>query len=176
LNGGTRLNVRTNALDKAGDGTVPIWSGQPNGIQSVPVPGEHSKLFRSDALRAILAELLGAPRLLAAAPTELSLSPKVVEPSDQLHAALVFPTTATSIQGAITLYRLQLDDYGAVIDSSTIGNPIEITYEGGSAEALTVTFEAPNLRGYYRARFEGFDMNPAEDEFVVQDPPNEAQA
>lgn len=174
LNIAARDQVRSFTLDKAGDGTVPIWSGQPNGIQSMPVPGEHSKLFRSDALRNILIELLGAPtRLAAAAAVELSLSPKVVEPTEPMHASLVFPNTANSIQGVITVSRLQLDAEGSETGDALIGNPIKMDYNGGSAEAITVTFDAPNLKGYYRVRFEAAGMNPAEDEFVVQDPADE---
>jgi hypothetical protein len=137
----------------------------------MPVPGKHSKLFRSDALRNILIELLGAPRTLAAAITvELSLSPKVVEPAEPMHASLVFPNATSSIMGTIKVSRLQLSEDGKEIGDVLIGNPININYNGGSAEAITVTFDAPNLKGYYRARFEGSGMNTAEDEFVVQDP------
>jgi pimeloyl-ACP methyl ester carboxylesterase len=172
LREGARFLVRAITVDGAGDGTVPIWSGQPNGVQSVPVPGEHSKLFCSSALRNILAELLGAPRLLAAAaaPTELSLSPKVVEPGDPIHVTLLLPGTAATIQGAITIYRLEVDGSGAETAENEFGKPISVEYAGGNAEALTITFDAPNLKGYYRARFRGANMEPSEDEFVVQDP------
>jgi pimeloyl-ACP methyl ester carboxylesterase len=173
LNISAKDQVRSFALDKAGDGTVPIWSGQPNGIQSMPVPGEHSKLFRSDALRNMLIELLGAPTRLAAEITvELSLSPKVLEPANLVHASLVFPNAPSSIQGTISVFRLQLDEKGEQIGEAPLGSPININYDGGSAEAITITFDAPNLKGYYRVRFQATGMNSAEDEFVVQDPPD----
>lgn len=165
--------VRPYTLDKSGDGTVPIWSGQPNGIQSMPVPGEHSKLFRSGALRNILIELLEVPlRLSAAITVQLSLSPKVALPTDPIHASLVFPDAPGSIVGTLTVYRLQLSEDGTEIGETAFGNPVSMNYNGASAEVITVTFEAPNFKGYYRARFAGSGMNNAEDEFVVQDPPD----
>jgi phospholipase A1 len=167
LNASTR--VRAVEVEEAGDGTVPVWSGQPNGIQSMPVPGEHTTLFRTDSFRSTIAELLGVPgRLAVRIATEVFVSPKVVEPDSPLNIVLVLPNGTTAIDGIIQLHRVEVAPDGVEVAETSFGDPTEIHYSGGSAERISLAITAPSIRGYYKLAFQGDAITTSSVEFIVQ--------
>ena len=169
--GGGAIRARSHVLDNAGDGTVPVWSGQPNGLQSLPAPGEHSKLFRSSDLRRTLAVLLGAPGTLAALlPIEISVSPKVVEPGGAVDVALIFPPGATEVDGTLRFVRITADEDGNELSAIDVGDPVTVRYSGGEVKTISVALTAPELSGFYRVTFAS-DGDETSDKVVVQETP-----
>lgn len=158
-------------FDDAGDGTVPVWSGQPDGIQSMPVGGEHGTLFRNSDLKTKLGVLLGAPGLLAAdVNVQLSVSPKVVEPGMEVSTVLLFPTGIPEIAGEIRFLRVRMNDAGEAEGESPAGKPVTLQYSGGKADKLGLLVRAPEIPGFYRVVFEADSGETAEDELIVQEP------
>ena len=169
---GSRLNVRAYELKDAGDGTVPVWSGQLQGIQGQPVGGEHGTLFRSGELRRTLAVLLGVPgRLAPAFRVELSVTPKVIEPQELIHVSLLFPDGITSLDGVLRMERLNTDNAGHVQSKTPIGKKRQIHYTGDPVDQIGTMIAAPELTGFFEVVFEdGSASVEARDDVIVQAP------
>lgn len=172
---GARYRARAIEFDDAGDGTVPVWSGQPDGIQSMPVGGEHMALFRNSDLRQTLAVLLGAPGTLALSPEaagfngELSVSPKVANPAAPVSLTLLFREGLATLKGQLHFERVVLDTAGNQSSATTAGKPVEIQYSGGTADKLGLLLVAPEFPGFYRVVFEAVSGEIATDDLIVQE-------
>lgn len=169
---GDRTRVRAVEANDAGDGTVPVWSGQPNGMQSMPVGGEHSTLFRSGDLRRTLAVLLGVPGKLAAEfVVEVSAAPKVVEPGASLGVALLFPGGVPAVQGKLSFHRVETDADGKELSAKAFGEPVSVDYSGGTVDKIGLMVDAPEYAGVYRIVFEPTTGKSGRDVLIVQEPP-----
>lgn len=167
---GSTLNVRAYELPDSGDGTVPVWSAQLQGIQGQPVGGEHGSLFRNGDLRRTLAVLLGVPGKLAPEfRVELSVTPKVVEPQSVIHATLLFPDGVTGLDGVLRMERLNTDDAGQLLGKTPIGKKQQIRYSGDPIDQIGTMILAPDLTGFFEVVFEDASAGvEARDDVIVQ--------
>jgi pimeloyl-ACP methyl ester carboxylesterase len=162
-------------VEDAGDGTVPVWSsGLGIGVQWQPVGGEHGTIYKNDDLRRTLARLLGYTGTLAAEDTqkvEVAVRDQVTEPEEPVHVALTFSGGVSKVQGRIRLERATITGAGKVTAYEPFGKPYPISYEGLNAEKLSVTFDAPDIRGIYKVLFESVAGEPlGADDLFVQEP------
>lgn len=168
---GAKLDPEGRPTDDGGDGTVPLWSGQLQGVQSLAVGGEHATLFRSDELRQTLAVLLGVPGTLAPPfQIQISVTPKVVEPGALIHVSVLFPDGIQHVDGALWLERINTDETGQVTTRARVGEPVQMSYSGGSIDKIGTAVAAPDLRGFYEIIFqEQTTGTNAVDDFIVQE-------
>ncbi|MBI1898510.1 MAG: hypothetical protein HYZ57_14745 [Acidobacteria bacterium] len=159
--------------EDSGDGTVPIWSALGAAVQNSVVGGEHGTIYQDTGLRRTLAALLGAPGVLAAAPiqVDLSIRDRVVEPDQDVHAALTFPSGVTSIDATLQFERLQLDADGKVVSAAPTGKARVIRYSGTAADKIGIVIQAPEFPGFYRlALTDAGGARLASDDLFVQEP------
>jgi len=172
---------------KSGDETVPIWSAPLPGHQGLPVGGPHAHdvLFRDGNLRRTLAVLLGKKGVLAgeAEGVEVALREHVVHPSQLVPVVLRLPPASApgARTGRLGFERASFDDKAQLQGYTRYGatSPIRLTSQAGAEDTLSVTVEAPDIKGAYRvAFFWGQDEPPAgqpeppagQDELFVQQP------
>ena len=64
-----------------------------------------------------------------------------------------------------------MTEAGVVSGYTPYGKPYPIAYEGLNAEKLSVTFDAPEIRGIYKVVFESLDgVRLGADDLFVQEP------
>ncbi|MEP6622356.1 MAG: hypothetical protein ABJE47_23740, partial [bacterium] len=145
--------VRPFDAENGGDETVPVWSAGLNGVQGLPVGGEHGTIFRDDALRLTLASLLGKKGVLAGEPQRTTvLVPKhVVAPEERMTIQLAFATPTAVLQGSIAFRRVTIQDDDAVGIAAPFGKPSAIQYSGSHLNRLEFTVTAPEFAGFYEA-------------------------
>jgi pimeloyl-ACP methyl ester carboxylesterase len=175
---GAGFGVRKIELEGGGDGTVPVWSSTLPGMQSLPVGGEHSVIYKTRELRRTLAILLGAPPQVAAsfAPgateVEVSLRERVSEPRRVVHVALTMEGGSSDLDGELRVEQAEVPP-GA---PAPVFHPVQsypIRYAGLAAETLGLLLEAPAQPGLYRVAYYPKDhAAPAgSDDLFVQQPP-----
>jgi pimeloyl-ACP methyl ester carboxylesterase len=153
--------------EKAGDGTVPRWSGSLTGIQSLPVPREHSVIYKGADLRRVLGVLLGRPGILAAEiRVEVSVREKVAAPGSDVLVTLNFPAAVTRADGIIRLERIAGAE-GALPVAAKAASA-NISYSGQPLVSLATTLKAPSTVGLYRVVFVADSTVSDPDEFFVQ--------
>lgn len=164
--------VRKIDQDDAGDGTVPIWSGSLNGVQSRPVGGEHGSIYKNAELRSTLATLLGHRGVLAVVGggVEIAIRDHVVNPGAPLPFVLTPSPGATELEGDLRIDRLLVDDSG-ITSIVPLGVTRRIVYRGLAAERLSLVTEAPKVPGIYRLTFQvdGIPGSAGSDDFFVQE-------
>lgn len=178
LDAGTRYTLKRVEPEDAGDGTVPIWSAVPPGVQSHLVGGEHGTLYKNGDLRRTLAVLLGKPGVLAAGPdaVEVSVRDRVVHPSTVVPVVLGFPAPVTSLRGELRLERAGDPGPNGTVTFASVGAPQPVSYAGAEAERLSLRLRAPAIRGAYRVAFYLTDAGggvpelAASDDLFVQQP------
>ncbi len=173
--GQAEYRLRRTELEDAGDGTVPTWSGSITGIQGQPVGGEHSTIYRNDALLRTMGILLGKEGVLAAEPerVEVALRERVVNPGDTVHVTLTFGSGVDKLNGRLDVQRVDLDPgTGQVKGFAPPVSSHPISYAGLNAEKLSVIFTAPAVHSLYRvAYYPTGRTDPAgSDELFVQEP------
>lgn len=165
-------NLQVLESEHGGDGTVPIWSGSPTGVQSQFVAGEHGTIYRTSELLTTLAALLGKAGVLAAVEfpaTELSVRDHVVEPRSPVYVGLIFNRALERLEGTIAVQEMELADDGTAQPVRTVKR-MPIAYQGAAVEQMNFVFDAPGLASAYRLDFYTSDpANPiTTDELFVQ--------
>jgi hypothetical protein len=170
--------VRKIEQDGGGDGTVPVWSSTLPGVQSLPVGGEHSVIYKTRDLRQTLAVLLGAPAPVVAtfaaleAAVEVALRERVAEPRRAVHVALTLEGGASDLDGELRVEQAEVPA-GA---TAAVFRPVQaypVRYAGLAAETLGLLLTAPAGPGLYRvAYYPRNETEPAgSDDLFVQQPP-----
>jgi pimeloyl-ACP methyl ester carboxylesterase len=173
--GGSRLRPDAIEDEDGGDGTVPTWSGFIPGMERQFVGGEHGTIYKASMLRHVLATLLGRPGTLAGIPdhVDVAVRDKVVEPDDTVHVAIGFTISIQDFSGVLTVERAQTDPVsGIAIGFDPPRNAFPVEYRGLGMEAMSLSFKAPDLPGFYRVALRN-DLNAAPsgyDELIVQQP------
>jgi len=150
---GSSFRVSPIEMDDGGDGTVPVWSGWPSGVQGLPVGGEHGTIYKNDDLRRTLATLLGAHGLLAVgAPdrVDVSIRDRVVHPNDPVHVSLTFKQAVASLEADFVFEFAHIDPATGTVQYTPVGPAIPIRYEGMQAEQMNLIVSAPSNIGIYR--------------------------
>jgi pimeloyl-ACP methyl ester carboxylesterase len=165
-------NLRLLDSEHGGDGTVPIWSSSPTGIQSQFVSGQHSTIYRTSDLLTTLAALLGKSGLLAAVDypaTQISVRDHVVEPRNPVYVALTFNRALERLDGTIAVQEMEVADDGTARQMRTV-KEMPIAYRGAAVEQMNFVFDAPGVASAYRLDFYTFDPGTpiATDELFVQ--------
>lgn|SRR5215472_91371 len=165
--------------EDSGDGTVPTWSGFLTSFQRLFVGGEHGTIYQNRTLRQTLATLLGREGILKGVPKEVqvSLREKVVEPQDIVHVAVIFSTGIREFSGVLTIERAQIHEVTGKVEA--FGAPVQVhamEYKGLGLETMSITFEAPDIRGVYRVALRDELAQPPAgyDELIVQEPPRKS--
>jgi pimeloyl-ACP methyl ester carboxylesterase len=160
-------------VEDGGDGTVPIWSAFLPGLPRQFVGGEHGTIYQNNALLHVLGTLLGKPNTLAGIPDQVQVAvrDKVVEPDDTVHLTVSFGTSLRDFSGVLTIERAQTDPVSGLATGFEPPQAVyPVTYRGLGMEAMSPTFTAPDMPGFYRvavrndlaARPSGYD------ELIVQ--------
>ena len=91
-----------------------------------------------------------------------------------VHVALTFASGTSHLEGELRLERARLAPGGTVTGFSDVGSPYPIRYSGLAAEKLGVTFDAPDVRGFYRVTYypTAATAPAGSDELIVQEPPS----
>jgi hypothetical protein len=154
LSRGPTNGVQKSERKDAGDGTVPFWSASLSGLQSVAVSGEHGELYKTAAVKDVLAVLLDLPTLFAARgdKPEISVRQKVVSPSSTVHVVIDFPRGTVEVAAELRL-RLEVDSAGNQQTSATAALVLPISYEGPPIDHLEVLMTAPDFAGVYRVEY-----------------------
>jgi len=154
-------SVKRLEAEDGGDGTVPVWSGSMTSVQSQPVGGEHSTIYRSRELRLTLSGLLGKPGTLAPeqAVVEVAVRDRVVSPSSPLHISLTFPKPRKKVDGVLRL--VPVNGQGQLSSHS-------ISYSGLDAENLSLAVDGPAAVGVYEVAFYEGPAKVGQDELFVQ--------
>jgi phospholipase A1 len=170
---GSRL--RPDAIDDndGGDGTVPIWSAFLPGIGRQFVGGEHGTIYQDNKLRHVLATLLGKEGTLAGVPDQVQVAvrDRVVEPEEIVHVAIGFGMSIQDFSGVLTIERAVTDPANgkaAAYAPPQATYPVE--YKGLGVESISLTFNAPELPGFYRVGFrnDSNSLPSGYDELIVQ--------
>src|SRR5262249_47954396 len=179
---GAGLAVRKIELEGGGDGTVPVWSSTLPGVQSLPVGGEHSVIYKTRDLRRTLAILLGAPVQVVAsfAPAveievEVALRERVSEPRKVVHVALTMEGGSSDLDGELRVEQAE-QPAGAPAPVFHVVQSYPVRYAGLAAETLGLLLEAPARPALYRVAYypTGQATSAGSDELFVQQPPARA--
>jgi phospholipase A1 len=156
--GGTgKPSVANDECNDGGDGTVPIWSGAPPGVQMQPVGGEHGELYKTASLKATLTVLLDAEyttRELGAAGSrfEISVREKVVRPRGPVQISLDISQDTMSLNGTLRFRRV-MDATGAAYPAAQLFDQFAITYQGPFIDHLALSTLAPEEPGAYEVSY-----------------------
>jgi pimeloyl-ACP methyl ester carboxylesterase len=175
---GSGFAVRKIEQEGGGDGTVPVWSSTLPGLQSMPVGGEHSVIYKTRDLRRTLGVLLGAPpqTVAAFAPgvavVEVALRERVAEPRRVVHVALTLEGGATDLDGELRVEQTEVAPGAA----AAVFHPVRsypVRYAGLAAETLGLLLAAPDRPGLYRVAYYPREqpMPAGSDDLFVQQPP-----
>jgi pimeloyl-ACP methyl ester carboxylesterase len=176
---GGGFDVRKIEQEGGGDGTVPVWSSTLPGLQSMPVGGEHSVIYKNRDLRRTLAILVGAPPQVAAnfaAPglgaVEVALRERVAEPKRIVRVALTLEGGRSDLDGEMRVEEAAVPaGAGPAVFQSVQAWPIK--YAGLAAETLGLLLQAPDRPGLYRVAYypRGEAVPAGSDDLFVQQPP-----
>jgi pimeloyl-ACP methyl ester carboxylesterase len=178
---GAGFGVRKIELEGGGDGTVPVWSSALPGLQSMPVGGEHSVIYKNRDLRRTLAVLLGvAPAVAAsfgppATEVEVTLRERVVEPRGVVRVALTFLGGASDLDGQLQVEQAELPAGDTGVPAFVpLAGVYPIRYAGLAAETLGLLLQAPDRPGLFRVAYypTGQPAPAGSDELFVQQPPS----
>jgi triacylglycerol esterase/lipase EstA (alpha/beta hydrolase family) len=174
---GSEFGVRKIEQEGGGDGTVPVWSSALPGVQSMPVGGEHSVIYKTRDLRRTLAVLLGAPLPVAVtfahgAAVEVALRERVAEPRHVVHVALTLEGGASDLDGELRVEQAEVPA-GAVAAAFHPVQSYPVRYAGLAAETLGLLLAAPDRPGLYRVAYypRGEGVPAGSDDLFVQQPP-----
>ena len=137
--------------EAAGDGTVPFWSALPRSGQKQVVINEHSTVFTGMAFKAVFYRLLGGDlgpalesiesgKTLDPDALRLSIPTQVIECGKSFELLLVPRLPLASIEGVLTLHRL--DDKGD--PAAVASEPLALSLPSRSRSEMRA---AANRRG-----------------------------